>query len=1527
MAHMDTSSKLSGETIIVHHIPLVHCQIPGRQCCGPVKHPNPFCPPDNLGLTRTTSLPERDILHQEALVYSSLIQTSSSGSSTESAGRTGDLGSNSCEASPQPPVSCRSRYKGNPLRRNPFLLHADEDEEEDDAYGDEDGDNLNGYLEDSSFHLHGNSDGTAPGISSFRLHDVECSPDPIQSSALVEGLVLSKLGREQRHGSSSSPLSMDCGEQDWAEDEDEKDEDLHMINGQGSLACSCCSSPDVDLPPTHRYCYNLSKLLPESQLAYSQDSSCQSWEGPFVNFSAIYDNTSNVAPAKPLNLNMATTQSVSSSSSDSGGAFYLDLHASPTESRHDRNSCKPHADINALYCCKASQALDANCNTYPICLSSSETADLSSCAQSPVRLGGATQNYYKLVTCDLSSQSSPSPAGSSATSCSEGQGSPNQPTEYFLFRQPAGEMETEEEEEEKEEDMLRHQISVMTSEAEMEEMNCGQGDPETSVSLEGQLYVNVSPLIGSHRQCGAEAAGRPRSRSYDRCLDASPSLERMLSCPMRLSEGSPHCPPRVTSFAEIARSKKRGAVNNRDISSSRSHSALEFPPVLELKQSAKEHGLQSQLLTRCYSQGSCYAATLFHPHSQLDALPSAESCEPHTSAEVGSSPSSDGSPSVVRYGKDKRPNTLPIQPFMFQHQVGKSQSQFLRPLLSEYLSQMQNRARGKLTVQGAEEPMEGPPRRQVMAPGSVRPSPLGSYSPVRQHEIPSLETCSTCSLNPECDLGSSNAPHSLSFPGTADPLPLLATPWCSLQLSQAQGQSLVEGRPPATTVSPPLKNTSSSPLLPVASVSRIQRTSPATIPNPLEPTPSYGSSQRMKASVADCSGPTLSKSQPLKLLPHQHSESLPDYVSERPPDEFCLSPDGTSESLSIDLLQKKDLVKALNMAVDFIVTYFGTSRDAGVKAKLGNSSVSPNIGHLILKYLCPAIRDVLQDGLRGYVLDLIIGQRRNVPWSVVESSAQLGPSTRVIHGLFSKVSQYSELTNHSMRLNAFIFGLLNLQSLEFWFNHLFTHEDIIAMHYHPWGFLPLSQGICQPLVQELLLLLQPLSLLPFELDLLFEPQLRQKGQDHIRHKEQLCSTGLGLEWSARSTFQLMKGWGKAGVETKREKTEARREEQGVEKEVMELNQKGPSLNIGGIEQKKYGTEQQRGRNFETQKEGMESGIIKPVREGGWRLAQNETDYLNKCCGDRRAEEGKALRKVKGFEVEARSELPAEGQKDKKMNVDRQRDRQAGWWYQLMQSSQVYIENSTEGSKFVKWEKRKKRSGTGEAESGHEQSQHPPREGVVEGAEASNRDLSSESSCRVNDIHGKGRPFGAGNIPESGLNEHRKTTEKEPPPQACMTVAPGGGQESMMWWSRLFGSGARNPAPTDKEDQGLIKSQKNRLPSGWLSLDKSVLDFVAQAVGVGKRPDAAVPPQGPGLTAAQQCSNAVTETSQQPAPWKVRALCHHLATEPGHLSFKKGDLLQVLSRADPDWLRCVLGNSVGLVPIIYVTLTEDSQESR
>ncbi|KAJ8380652.1 hypothetical protein SKAU_G00014300, partial [Synaphobranchus kaupii] len=451
---------------------------------------------------------------------------------------------------PAPPL-LKSQDRGNTLRHNPFLLNAEDDAE------DEEGDNLNGYLEDSSFHLHGNSNGNvslAQGAetSPFHLHDLGYTPEPFllhDSLGRAWGSVSSRTGAtdgqergqigpsgahtqlqslglpgleaHRRHGSSGSTLSMEWG------DEEEEDEDQPMMSGR---ACSCCSSSDAAPPAS---CSSgLSEPFADDGLqlhqGYGSDSSCNSSDGVLVNFSAIYNKMNNAVPAnaKAGNLNSSAEQCCTCSSDGPGGAFYLDLQTSPTE---------PHT------------GLDANCNSYHV--SREGPQDLTSCFQSQVRLVVATQNYYKLVTCDLSSQSSPSPLGSSVTSCTEEpeRASPAQPTEYYLFRQQEEEELSQREEEDG---------------ATMEE---GSEDPSQKV-IEGQVYVNTSPPVGNQGVAGGGDKGRLRSRSYDRHLDKSPSprlgsLERMLSCPVRLSEGAAHspppAPPRVTSFAEIARSKRR----------------------------------------------------------------------------------------------------------------------------------------------------------------------------------------------------------------------------------------------------------------------------------------------------------------------------------------------------------------------------------------------------------------------------------------------------------------------------------------------------------------------------------------------------------------------------------------------------------------------------------------------------------------------------------------------------------------------------------------------------------------------------------------------------------------------------------------------------------------------------------------------------------------------------------------------------------------------------------------------------------
>uniref|UniRef100_A0A3B3ZQM9 Uncharacterized protein n=1 Tax=Periophthalmus magnuspinnatus TaxID=409849 RepID=A0A3B3ZQM9_9GOBI len=1276
---MDSPPKLSGETLIVHHIPLMHCQVSGGHkggCAGSLLRDTPFIPPENLGLSRTTSLPERDLLHGEALLYSSLFQTSS-----------GTWASHH-----------KSRQRPT-LRHNPFLCRADGEEDE--------GDGLSGYQEDCSFDLHGDT---------TDFHSFSSEPFHLHRSG---GPPLSPLN-PQRPLSSGSNVSMDCGEQDWADDEEDED---HMMSGQDSGRDSersyCALSHSCG-----RHC--------ESQ-TYGSDSSCNSSDGVLVNFSAIYSKLNNAVPEQPQWCGDSNQNRLSDHPGDSG---LFPLLREPLLSTS--SSCS--AEHQAF-------DLDANCNSCPPSGHSERAPCVQSqapCVQSQARLVVATQNYYKLVTCDLS-HSSPSPAPSSNNSSDEqsrGSPTPSQPTQpshYYLFRQQPLGLEEEEVEEEQED----AQVSG-------------------SAGVEGQVYVNTAP-----RRAGE---GRPRSRSYDRNLDVCQgpplaAVERMLSCPVRLSDsGAPALtpPPRVTSFAEIARSKRRAGAALHSPSAkclaepcpatASSHSSTDYSPIEEHTTDLGPSTAESRTYDGPRAQHKAQGTPPSAGHLQMLCL------------------DAEGPSSVVRYSKEQRPTTLPIQPFTFQHQFSSKAPRPLVPLLP---------VSGSGTDSGGEREEDmfvsaaayAPLRQQAPPGGSVRPSPLGSYSPV---QLPGTQHSSN---SVSLDGAHQQSPVLVKQgPSTPPPSSLAAKRGAMLPaLSTLQGQVLptLSTLQPADTLSS-LGHGESSGLRGTPARCHAHHLSPQALRwreyrrrNPLAP---GGPAQRpVRHNVFDFP-PAHTQDRRNGAAPSCTFDQNYLGLTEKPPEEFCLSPDTSSHSspqphLAVDLLQKKGLVKAVNTAIDLIVAHFGTTRDPDVKSKLGNSWVSPNVGHLILKYLCPALHSLLTDGLKPYVRDLIIGQRRCGPWSLVEASTQPGPSTRLLHSLFCKISQYSELTSPSMRLNAFIMGLLNLKSLELWFSVLHNHEDMIAAYYQPWGFLALSQGPCRALFEELLLLLQPLALLPFDLDVLFEPCLLQKGREHLRRKELLCGNTLSLHQSERSTFQLMRG------------------------QSSSPSERGQARGEDGAD---------------------------PAGEASVTAGRGST------C-----------------------------QKAKE-----------GWWYQLMQSSQVYIDQSTQGSKFTKAERRRRSS---------ERQAPPTREGVVEGAESGPIRCSSEGSSVVP----KGRLSWMGSPPEIALN-HDKDSSVE---------------NQGLRWGHLFGA------------TGSSSQEGREAPSGWLHLDSSVFSRVAQSITAGseKRPQSTTP--------------------------MAAALCHHEPTEPGHLSFHRGDVLRVLRQSDPDTLLCSRGTSRGLVPIVYVSLSgmEDSQD--
>ncbi|CAB1457144.1 unnamed protein product [Pleuronectes platessa] len=189
---------------------------------------------------------------------------------------------------------------------------------------------------------------------------------------------------------------------------------------------------------------------------------------------------------------------------------------------------------------------------------------------------------------------------------------------------------------------------------------------------------------------------------------------------------------------------------------------------------------------------------------------------------------------------------------------------------------------------------------------------------------------------------------------------------------------------------------------------------------------------------------------------------------------------------SLCLQEKKALVSAVSVAVEAILAQFSSSRTVVQKALSGDSSINPSLGRLVLQCLCHALHNLLTDGLKPHQSDLIAGRRPNSAWGLVQASTKPGHKTQALFNLQVRVGELPQLRKSKHRFNAFVLGLLNIKFLDFWLSHLQSCSDVLETFYCPTSFMRLSHTTCQPLFEELLLVLQPLSLLTFNLDLLFQ---------------------------------------------------------------------------------------------------------------------------------------------------------------------------------------------------------------------------------------------------------------------------------------------------------------------------------------------------------------------------------------------------------------------------------------------------------
>ncbi|XP_039369217.1 RUN and SH3 domain-containing protein 1 [Mauremys reevesii] len=595
--------------------------------------------------------------------------------------------------------------------------------------------------------------------------------------------------------------------------------------------------------------------------------------------------------------------------------------------------------------------------------------------------------------------------------------------------------------------------------------------------------------------------------------------------------------------------------------------------------------------------------------------------------------------------------------------------------------------------------------------------------------------------------------------------------------------------------------------------------------------------------------------------------------------------------------QKKALLVGISASVEKLIAHFSTARSLVQKTQLGDSWLNPDVSYLLLNTLCPALYALVVDGLKPFQKDIITGQRRSSPWSVVEASVKLGPGTRPLHSLYWQVSQLAPLRSSRQRFHAFILGLLNIKQLELWLSHLQKSSDVISVLYLPTAFFSLSHGPCPHLARELLLLVQPLSVLTFHLDLLFEhhhlpvdvrplPRRPDSPHSHPFGPALVAAPAQGRDPSD----QAEGAEGGASPEHQLPTDGSRRaalvgSEESARSQYSAAATKSPPSLPAGVALKQ---------------------TFQQVLQWGEQITQT---LLGPEC-------------------------PAEPETHQQPVPQDTGERRGSWWEQLSQASEVYTTATKERFPFARWTKLRVAAGDtssslaapphgssqasanefgargGEGASGTDLQLLKPRAGEG-GAEAPGPTPSSEAGS-LEAPHAEELPPQART---KGCAGPRETEPLEPPAsKPCLPpseeLAPDGSQAATpnlnmggspvrpTWLGRLFGATCL-PADSD------TSAAKARRPSSWLPPSVNVLALVLKG--------------GPSEKAWPQEQQEKKASDSPQLHRAVRALCDHTGAGDDHLSFRRGDVLQLLATVDEDWIRCCHGNNTGLVPVGYTSL--------
>ncbi|XP_065515977.1 AP-4 complex accessory subunit RUSC1 [Lathamus discolor] len=558
--------------------------------------------------------------------------------------------------------------------------------------------------------------------------------------------------------------------------------------------------------------------------------------------------------------------------------------------------------------------------------------------------------------------------------------------------------------------------------------------------------------------------------------------------------------------------------------------------------------------------------------------------------------------------------------------------------------------------------------------------------------------------------------------------------------------------------------------------------------------------------------------------------------------------------------QKKALLIAISAAVDKVIAHFSSARNLVQKAQLGDSRLSPDVGYLLLHTLCPALYALVEDGLKPFQKDVITGQRRNSPWSVVEASVRTGPGARSFHSLCAHVAGLAPLHSTRQKFHAFILGLLNIKQLEQWISHLQKSPGVISVLYSPTAFFSLSQGPLPYLADELLLLIQPLSVLTFHLDLLFEHHHLSMDVRPLPRRPQ--SPPCPAHGSAPAPGQRSLGGpcGAAGAS---------------------LEDQSPPDAMGRAA----------GAGASPRPQPRAAALV-PGAQVGAALLQHVLRW-----GDRLS------RTLLGADGSPEPRRPEPGPGDAGAGA-------GGWWGPLGRASRTCPVPSKEKLPSVWWTKLRAAAADpspgpalpalgepGGTELRPLQTRAVPELPAPQPSSGAATAGSSSPEALV-------LPAGAAASPAPSDPADGESPPGPPGADGGRAAPPGPrGADGGPWLGRLFG--ASSPSARSFPPSPDAASARSRRPSSWLSPGARVLAAVVKGLAAEK-------------SRAQEQAEGTVSDSPQPCR-AVRALCDHTGTADGHLSFQKGDILQLLCTVDEDWIRCCHGNSSGLVPVGYTSL--------